>query len=272
VVDGLERLEAPCFDLEGRLHFSDIAGPGAIYRIDTDGKLSQLWSRSHVGGLVPHARGGLVASGSTVSVLDDAGERVVMDARGGWGFNDLTTDHGGNVFAGLHAERPTIDPPELEASLWRIAPGATAQHCYGGIQMTNGLRVSPDGARLYHNDTLPRIVWVSDLDENGLPANRRVHHELQVGLPDGMAVDESGCIWVAAVGAGKVVRITPDGKADLALEVPQDYVSAVCFGGVDGRDLYVTTFGGPPYDPDHSGAVLRATVQVAGLPVTPALI
>ena len=43
--------------------------------------------------------------------------------------------------------------PTVTASLWRLAPGGVVTRCYDGIQLTNGIGISPDGARLYHNDT-----------------------------------------------------------------------------------------------------------------------
>jgi gluconolactonase len=271
LVDGLGRLEAPCLDLAGNLCFSDIAGEGGIYCLRSDGQLVPiLQGRSHIGGLVAHADGGLLATGASVSVIEDRGERVVMTPDGGWGFNDLTTDPSGAVFVGMHGERPTATPPAVEASLLRIGSTGAVTRCYGGIQLTNGLGVSPDGKRLYHNDTLPRIVWVSELSDAGLPVERRVLYELRHGMPDGMAVDEVGAIWVAAIGAGKIVRITPHGHDDLILDTPMPYVSALCFSGPDRRDLCVTTFGGPPYDTEHTGSVISTRTDVAGAAITPA--
>jgi sugar lactone lactonase YvrE len=272
VFDGLGRLEAPRFDDGGRLWFADVASPGAVHRLELDGTVTTVISRPHVGGVVAHESGGFVATGETVAVFGPSEPRVVLEPLGGWGFNDLTTDAFGNVFVGMHGERPTANPPAVEASLWRIGPGGQATWCYAGIQLTNGLAVSPDGARLYHNDTLPAIVWVSDLTDEGMPVNRRVHHHLNKGLPDGAAIDEAGCLWVAAIGAGVVVRVTPDGDEDAVLEVPRQFVSSVGFAGSDRRDLYITTFGGPPYEAEHAGAIFRTRVEVAGWPTTPARI
>jgi sugar lactone lactonase YvrE len=65
-------------------------------------------------------------------------------------------------------------------------------------------------------------------------------------------MDESGCVWIAAIAAGQVVRLTPDGRQDLVLEAPAPYVASLCFGGSDLRDMYVVTFGGEPYDSEPS--------------------
>jgi sugar lactone lactonase YvrE len=273
VVDGFGRLEAPCFDLEGRLCFADRRPPGAIFRLEADGSVTEVAKCEAVGGLVPHADGGLVVSARTVSVLEPQGDqRVVSQPVGGWGFNDSVTDADGNLFVGMHGEQPTGEAPAVTASLWKLSRGGEATMCYDGIQMTNGVGLSPDGSRLYHNDTTPRTVWVSDISADGLPIDRRAFFELNEGGPDGMAMDESGCVWIAAITAGRVVRVTPDGKEDLTVETPSKWVASLCFGGPDGRDLYVVTFGGEPYDPERSGAVYRTRVAASGAPVVPATI
>jgi sugar lactone lactonase YvrE len=224
-----------------------------------------------VGGLVAHADGGLVVSARTVFILaPDHVQCLVHEPIGGWGFNDLATDAAGAVFVGMHGEQPTGEVPTITASLWKLTKAGEATRCYDGIQMTNGIGISPDGSRLYHNDRTPRTVWVSDLTEEGLPVNRRAFFELGDGAPDGMAIDESGCVWIAAITAGKVVRVTPDGREDGTLDTPSRWVASLCFGGRDGRDIYVVTFGGDPYDPEGSGAVYRSRVDVAGAPVVPA--
>ena len=42
--------------------------------------------------------------------------------------------------------------------------------------------------------------------------------------------------------------------------MPADFVSSLCFGGPDGRDLYITTI----------GSLFRTRVEVAGMPVASA--
>jgi sugar lactone lactonase YvrE len=233
--------------------------------------VTEVAQRDHVGGLVPHVDGGLLASGHDLAVLEDDGSvRTVLEPSGGWGFNDLTTDAHGNVYVGMHGERPSAELPAVSASLWIVRPGGRATHCYDGIQMTNGIGLSPDGARLHHVDTLSRTIWVSDVGEDGLPVHRRALYGVPYGTPDGLAIDEAGGIWIAVVGAGRVVRLAPDGVEDLVLEAPSAWVSSLCFGGGDGRDLFITTFGGAPYDPGRSGAVHRTRVATPGAPVHPA--
>jgi gluconolactonase len=69
-------------------------------------------------------------------------------------------------------------------------------------------------------------------------------------------VDAEGGVWVAAGDAGRVVRFGADGSLDRELEVPASFVSSLCFGGDDMRDVYVTT---------GDGKLLRGRSGVPGL-------
>ena len=105
---------------------------------------------------------------------------------------------------------------------------------------------------------------------DGAAANRR-EWAFPPGAPDGMAVDESGCVWVASAVGGCVVRLTPDGAVDQQVDVPARTVTSVCFGGADRRDLYVVTADNTD-DPERKGSILRIRVDAAGAPVHPARI
>ena len=80
------------------------------------------------------------------------------------------------------------------------------------------------------------------------------------GSADGLAVDEQGGVWVATGEAGGLARFAPDGSLDRTVDVPAEFVSSLCFGGDDLRDVYVTTI----------GALFRGRSDVPGLPLTPA--
>ena len=60
-------------------------------------------------------------------------------------------------------------------------------------------------------------------------------------------------------------RFGPDGGLDDVLDVPAGFVSSLCFGGEDMRDLYVTTADNGGH-PDRRGTLFRTRVDVAGLP------
>ena len=62
------------------------------------------------------------------------------------------------------------------------------------------------------------------------------------GSPDGMAIDDEGCLWVAVWGGKRVDRIDPrSGERIATVSVPASHVSSVAFGGAGLDELYITT-------------------------------
>jgi sugar lactone lactonase YvrE len=155
----------------------------------------------------------------------------------------------------------------------REAPRAGALYRYDGrlervvegVTLSNGLGWTPDDTRLYYVDSLEYRVDVFDFDlAAGRLARRRpfVVIAREDGIPDGLAVDDEGGVWLALYGGGCVRRYDANGRIDAVLRMPAENVTACCFGGDDGRSLYVTTAA-----PD--GSVYVADVGVSGPPAHP---
>jgi len=89
------------------------------------------------------------------------------------------------------------------------------------------------------------------------------------GKPDGAAVDEDGCYWIACVGGSAVLRVTPNGDVDRIVDVPVLRPTMVAFGGADLDTVYVTSIAvrDPDADgPGPHGAILAFNPGVRGLP------
>lgn len=67
--------------------------------------------------------------------------------------------------------------------------------------------------------------------------NGRTFVEVSPGPPDGLRVDEHGNVWSSS--ASGVQVFSPHGERLLDLPVPERTAN-LCFGGEDGRTLYVT--------------------------------
>ena len=124
--------------------------------------------------------------------------------------------------------------------------GAVAE--VGGVWTSNGIAWSPVGDTMYYADSPRRRVEAYDFcAESGLLRNGRVFARMpdDVGVPDGMCVDENGGVWVCVWDAGKVVRYVPDGegnaKLDRTIAFPCSRPTSCCFGGANGTTLFVTS-------------------------------
>ncbi len=106
----------------------------------------------------------------------------------------------------------------------------------------NGLAFSPDESILYVADTAglsgggPLRIAAYDIRE-GVATAGRTFMDFEGPYPaDGFRVDEEGRLWTSA---GPSVRVyAPQAQLLATIEVPEK-VANVCFGGPDGRDLYV---------------------------------
>jgi sugar lactone lactonase YvrE len=59
-------------------------------------------------------------------------------------------------------------------------------------------------------------------------------------------------------------RIAPDGRIDRILQLPVEAPTMPCFGGPDGKTLYVTSLTSNRGGPTQNGTLMRLRVDVPG--------
>jgi len=234
-----------------QLWWTDIQS-SQLHRYDWAGEQLDVYSTpERVGsfGFVADEERLVTAFASGVALYDVNGASVEWIARpqeivAGIRFNDGRVDRRGRFWAGTMVEGPQ---KSADGCLYSIGRGGHIRRQEQGLRISNGLCMSPDGAKLYFADSPVRTIYVYDLVEplvepEGLLANRRIFARTPEGAsPDGAAIDVDGCVWSAHWGAGCIVRYTPDGRVDRTIPVPATQPSCVCFGGPDLDILCVTS-------------------------------
>ncbi|MDX2974056.1 SMP-30/gluconolactonase/LRE family protein, partial [Kribbella solani] len=177
--------------------------------------------------------------------------------------NDAKCDPYGRLWVGTMAD----DASPRTGSLYRISADWTRTTVLTGVSISNGLGWSPDGRRMYYIDSPIKTVDLLDYDPStGNAVARRVLIDTAeyAGMPDGMAVDAEGCLWVAFFGGGAVRRFSPGGSLLTTIEVPDRYVTSCAFAGPELDHLVITTGQGP--DSAAGGNLFVARPGVPGLP------
>jgi len=274
---GYGLVEGPLWVPERGLLFSDVLN-GGVYCVDRFGAVTTVFEhRRGIGGMALHAAGGLVVSGRNVSYKPfDGGDTTTLMDRdpdaGIVGFNDLTTDASGRIYAGSLGNSPVFKDGREPApgDLWIIDLDGSCRVGAREVWLTNGLGFSPDGRTLYHSDSGVRKVFCYPVADDGGLGPRTVFAELAQGVPDGLCVAEDGSVWVALAGGGHGVAVYSAGgtRTDF-LKIPDPMCTSVCFGGDDLRDLYIVS-GSEGAGRENAGSVYRERVGVAGVPVAPA--
>jgi sugar lactone lactonase YvrE len=253
LASGYALVEGPSADNQGRVWFSDVIGGGIFRWSDEHGVEQILEKRRGIGGLALHAEGGVVATGrDLIHVSEDGSSRHLLSLEGVPGFNDVGVDPQGRVLAGALRWNPMAGGDPTPGEVYVVDGPDSASVLIEGVVWANGIGIAPDGSTVYVSDyQTGEVLAHSD-------AETRVFARSPQGSADGLAVDETGGVWVALGQGGGVARFQPDGRPDRVLDVPADFVASVCFGAVDRNELYVATAGG----------LFRTKVDVAGLPVS----
>lgn len=186
-------------------------------------------------------------------------------------FNDGKVDPWGRFVVGtmsLADRRPV-------AALYQMTPAGQVSRTLGHVTISNGLGWTADRSRFYYVDSPTRRVDVFDSEpRTGALTRRRafVHLGGDDSGPDGLCVDQDGCVWVAFWGGSAVHRYAPDGTLDVVVDVPASQVTSVAFGGAGLTDLYITTartglpIEGTPAEP-HAGDLFVLSTGTAGVSV-----
>ncbi|MGH3638345.1 MAG: SMP-30/gluconolactonase/LRE family protein [Mycobacterium sp.] len=182
--------------------------------------------------------------------------------------NDGACDSHGRFWASVNG----VDDAPGRASLHVWAPDTDPRTAVdSGFALLNGIGWSPEGTAMYVVDSIPRQLFAYDFDADaGVATNRVLVQTFSAvyGLPDGLAVDTEGCLWIAFYEGGCVRRVAPDGRTLSEHRLPVSRPTSCAFG--DGHDLYVTTAreGLTPADLEaepHAGGIWHIDAGVAGL-------
>ncbi|PWL33477.1 SMP-30/gluconolactonase/LRE family protein [Marivita sp. XM-24bin2] len=134
-------------------------------------------------------------------------------------------------------------PEQAARNVFRLSPEGALSVVADDFTQPNGLCFSPDESLLYiaesgssHDASVPAVIRRFAVDGDRLK-DRGVFTIIDTGLPDGMRCDSAGNLWSSA-GDG-VHCFAPDGTLLGKILVPET-VSNLCFGGRDGRRLFIT--------------------------------
>jgi len=238
--------EGPNWDAAaGELVRVDITA-GAVLRLDpASGRQSRTELGDLVGFALPRAGGGLVTGVRHALVLldPDGGRRTLAEVETDLPenrFNDARCDSAGRLWAGTLSMVRTPG----DAALYRVDPDGAIERVLSGLTISNGLGWSPDERTMYVIDSTTQQIDAFDFDlARGTLGERRTLVRIAPadGLPDGLAVDAEGCLWVALFGGGAVRRYTPEGELDAVVELPTSNCTCPAFGGAAFDELYVTS-------------------------------
>lgn len=181
--------------------------------------------------------------------------------------NDMVVDSHGNAYVGnfgfdLHGGAKLRD-----TCLVLVRPDGHASVVADDMLFPNGSVVTPDGGTLTVAESFGKRLTAFDIRYDGTLAGRRVWANLDVH-PDGIALDEEGCVWLAnPIAPGGFLRVKEGGEVVDRIDMPQHAGYACALGGADRKTLFLleAVDSSPHKNPQRGNGWIRKTrVDVAG--------
>lgn len=236
-------IEGPATDAAGLLYVVNFEKQQTIGRLNADGSNAEVYvtlpGQSVGNGLRFDRQGRLFVAdytGHNVLVIDPKTKKIDVFAHEPKMSqpNDLAITRSGVLYAS--------DPNWKDGTgrVWRVGLNGKVTLVADKQGSSNGIEVSPDERTLYVNESNQRRIWAFDIQKDGSLANRRLLKEFPDFGFDGMRCDVRGNLYVTRHGKGTVVKISPKGEVLKEVDVLGKKPSNLCFGGPDGRTVYVT--------------------------------
>jgi sugar lactone lactonase YvrE/nicotinamidase-related amidase/type 1 glutamine amidotransferase len=235
-------IEGPACDAEGNIFAVNFAKQGTIGRV-TPGGVGDIFltlPEGSVGNGIRFDRDGtfFVADYAQHNILHvDPKTRKVTTLAHNTKMNqpnDLAIGPDGTLWAS--------DPSWAKSTgqVWRIDRDGSTTLVAPDMGTTNGIEVSPDGKTLYVNESVQRNIWAFTIAQDRTLKDKRLLKKFDDHGFDGHRCDVDGNLYVARYGAGTVVKLSPKGEILQEINVLGKAPSNLCFGGPDGRTIYVT--------------------------------
>ena len=235
-------VEGPAVDRDGNFFAVNFGSQQTIGKVTLDGKAEvyvTLPGKSVGNGLRFDADGFLYVADYTehnVLKIDPKTRKVTVFAHQPKMHqpNDLAITATGVLYAS--------DPnwKDSTGQLWRIDSDGSTHLLASGMGTANGIEVSPDGSTLYVNESNQKNVWAFRITETGDLADKRLLKKFDDFGFDGMRCDVDGNLYITRHGKGTVAVVSPAGELIREIDVLGSKPSNLCFGGLDGRTVYVT--------------------------------
>ena len=163
---------------------------------------------------------------------------------------------------------PKVDAPINEGSLFRLDSDLSLHRIIENVTIPNGMGWSIDGKTMYFVDSPTLAIFKFKYNRaTGDITDRTIFYRVdEEGVPDGLAVDVQGCVWVAICGGGKVLKISAQGELLGEVLLPTRMISCPAFIG---EHLFITSAEEEepekyPESVEYGGSLFKVNVGIGG--------
>jgi len=254
---------------------------GIIYRVSPDGKVTELVtlpSGSIPNGITMDRQGNLVycdlGKKAVIRVTQSGQTSMIADRVGSLALslpNFASYDAEGNLYVSNSSTRDInsalveLTNPEPNGALVRIRPDGRGEVVATGIYLANGTAIDPKEEAVYVLESTRDDCLRIAIKKDGTFGKPEIYSKDFPALPDGMAFDVDGNLFVTLPGKGKdgqlvaanqIIKVDTNGKWSLLIDDPTgqklDFPTNCAFGGPGLQDLYIANLEGEHFNRVHT--------------------
>ena len=274
---GVLKSEGVVIDKEGNVYGG--GRNGVIYKVSPEGNVSELTTLptgSMPNGITMDRQGNLVycdlGKKAMMRVTQSGQVSMIADRVGTLALslpNFASYDAEGNLYVSnsstrdVRTVREEFSKPEPNGALVRIQPDGRGEVVAAGIYLANGTAIDPKEEAVYVLESTRNDCLRIAIKKDGAFGQPEIYAKDFPALPDGMAFDVEGNLYVTLPGvaedgklvpANQIIKVDTNGHWSLLIDDPAgqklNFTTNCAFGGPDLQDLYIANVEG-----DHFGRV-----------------
>lgn len=234
-------IEGPATDAEGNIYVVNFGKEGTIGKVTPEGKASlfvNLPAGSIGNGIRLGKQGQMFVAdyvGHNILEIDMASKEISVYA------HDSTANQPNDIAISPSGVLYASDPnwKDSTGKLWMITEEKGFELLEDEMGTTNGIEVSPDGKKLYVNESIQRKIWVYDILSDGKVTNKQELISFPDFGMDGMRCDRKGNVYLSRYAKGTISVISPEGNLLEEIKLIGEKPSNITFGK-DYKKCYVT--------------------------------
>ncbi|MRI01143.1 SMP-30/gluconolactonase/LRE family protein [Kriegella sp. EG-1] len=230
-VDAIGNLYAVNFQVEGTIGVVDEKGNGSIFATLPEGSIGN---------------GIRFDTNGDMYIADYKGHNVLSVKKGSkevlvWAHNsemnqpnDLAIAPNGIIYLS--------DPNWADSTgkIWMVNKTKEIVLLAENLGTVNGIEVSPNGTKLYINESIQRNIWEYDIKPDGTITNKQKFISFTDFGMDGMRCDDKGNLYITRYDKGTVVIVSAAKKILKEVQLKGKKPSNITFGGPEGKTCFVT--------------------------------
>jgi sugar lactone lactonase YvrE len=156
--------------------------------------------------------------------------------------NDMVVDQEGRAYVGHFGYDLLGGAPAAPATLVLVQPAGEVSTVADDLHFPNGCELHEDESTLLVAESAANRITEFDVRADGSLGERRAFAELGTAIPDGIARDAAGGLWVSDPVGCALLRVERGGAVTERVSTAPAGAFACALGGDDGRTLFTCLY------------------------------